>query len=383
MNTNWSGVGAVLAAVGLVASFGACHASEAMDGEVDASAETTIDTAPIATSVPVDAEVADSDVEDGAATELGKPPPKRGVPTTARGSRFFAIRILHLGESSRAGVPSGRAWSTFGYNIDGTVSTPSSTNHCTLARGAPSRVRGDGDNGIDNGFGANLLPMLSTIAPDTENVNANAIEAGGKTLVLEVAGLDGSASQTNTGLHGQLLEAAPTSMRPGWDGTDTRTITSESLTNGTLAGGSTTPFSDVYVAGGIVVAKAPSAVVHVVLGGASLPLTLSGATFSFKKSLTGDDALEGTISGVLPIATLSAAIRRIAGSISNTLCEEATISNVLTQMAQAVDIGTDGANTSGIACNAISLGLGFEAKAIQAPTAVIGTPKYVDPCIRR
>ncbi len=58
-------------------------------------------------------------------------------------------------------------WKTFGFDIDGLVSTAQSTNLCQLNDLAvASDPYPDGNNGIDNSFGKNLLPLILDVDAD-------------------------------------------------------------------------------------------------------------------------------------------------------------------------------------------------------------------------
>jgi hypothetical protein len=54
-------------------------------------------------------------------------------------------------------------WQTIGLNLDAKCTTAASTNVCTLQQGAPLSIQVDGDNGIDNSFGANICPLFDTV----------------------------------------------------------------------------------------------------------------------------------------------------------------------------------------------------------------------------
>ncbi len=333
---------------------------------------------------PSDPGPAEPTIQNGTA-ELPKKPVS-APPTMTKTRRYFAVRRLLLGERYRDGSidPEGKAWRSYGTNIDGLDSTKTSATHCTLAPGAPERVREDGANGIDNGFGFAFLPILMAADPDLPRINELALEAGAETLILEVVGLDSAPSQTNTGLGGQLLLSTSTKNTPKWDSNDVRAIAADSLNDGTIEGGSKTPFIDAYVSSGTFVAKAPRAIVHFRFGGGRMPIALSNATISFKASPLATDTLQGTISGVIPFATFESEFRRHAGSFYKELCPGSTTDWIVEQAGHARDILNDGTNREGVACDAVSAGFGFEAKEIAAPTRVgEGSPPDVDLCQSR
>src|SRR5262245_48856894 len=91
----------------------------------------------------------------GSETPAQPPAPPFGtIPGDGVGSVTFAVTQLRLGDADANGEQDPKAWMHYGYNLDGKVSTASSTNVCAGAD--PS----DGDNGIDNSFGRKILPLL-------------------------------------------------------------------------------------------------------------------------------------------------------------------------------------------------------------------------------
>ena len=88
--------------------------------------------------------------------------PSGGSPTSAKHN--YAVSKLYLGDTDRTGVTSQTAWKAFGYNLDNLVTTKNSTDVCTLAPGASKSTQADGNGGIDNSFGENILPIVITTA---------------------------------------------------------------------------------------------------------------------------------------------------------------------------------------------------------------------------
>ena len=83
------------------------------------------------------------------------------------------------------------AWETFGFDLDGLVTTKTSTNVCTLTNGAPAFDQIDGQGGIDNAWGSTLVPILETaLQTTTLSADETALVASGVwTLQIEVDGL--------------------------------------------------------------------------------------------------------------------------------------------------------------------------------------------------
>jgi hypothetical protein len=327
-----------------------------------------------------------TETDGGASASTGaskKPPAKAGDQTASTDSKFFAVKTIQLGDADRSGALSQTAWKKYGYDLDGLVSTEKSTDHCKLKAGASSKAKLDGDQGTDNSFGANILPLLLAAAPDAPKLINDNLTSGTFTVIIEAKGLDGSAEQTNTGLSGQLFAGAQLATPPKWDGTDEWAVLPGLLKDGqSVAGGSKVSFADAYINKGLFVSGADATVtLSLSLGGASLDLTINKATISFKKPASGVLATEGTIAGVLGTEQLITELKKVASRVSTTLCEGSAVDNIAGQIRQASDIGSNGANTAGVECDGISIGIGFTAAQVKAPTKVQAPgPPGPDPC---
>ncbi len=310
--------------------------------------------------------------DGGAAAGTKKPPAKAGDKTASTESKFYALKTIQLGDADRAGAPSPTAWKKYGYDVDGLTSTDKSTDHCKLKSSAPTKVKLDGDEGTDNSFGANILPIITTAAPDAaKSINDN-LNSGAFTVIIEAKGLDGAPEQTNTGLSGQLFAGGKLATAPKWDGTDEFAVLPGLLKDGaSIAGGSKVTFGDSYINKGIFVSGSDATVtLSLSVGGAALDLTINKATISFKKPASGVLASEGTISGVLATEQLISELKKVAGRFASALCDGSTFENIASQIRQASDIGKDGSNAAGSDCDGISIGVGFTAAQVKAPTKV-------------
>lgn len=321
--------------------------------------------------------------DGGTTTTTKKPPAKEGSATSETGSKFYALKTIQLGDTDRSGAASGTAWKKYGYDLDGLVSTDKSTDHCKLKSGAPNKVKLDGDEGIDNSFGANILPIITTAAPDAAKSINDSLNTGAFTVIIEAKGLNAEAEQTNTGLTGQLFAGGKLATAPKWDGSDEWSVLPALLADGsTVGGGSKVKFADAYVNKGLFVSGTDATVtLSLAVGGAALDLTIQKATISFKKPASGVLATEGTISGVLGTEQLISELKKVAGRVSTSLCEGSTFDNIANQIRQASDIGADGKNAEGSECSGISIGIGFTAAEVKPVTKVepAGAPSP-DPC---
>lgn len=80
------------------------------------------------------------------------------------------------------------AWRSLGFDRDGLCTTKTSADVCMRQAGAASSNQEDGDNGIDNSWGKNILPLFQTVGPiqGTGYLTTDATGAG--TLRLTTSG---------------------------------------------------------------------------------------------------------------------------------------------------------------------------------------------------
>lgn len=321
---------------------------------------------------------------------LGEPPAPSGPKTVAGNKETFAIQTLLLGEADRSGgAPSNIAWKAYGYNLDSKVTTKDSVDVCTLKTGAPKGNQADGNNGIDNAFGSVILPIVETAAslPTPSTTISTAIDSGSFTIQLQITGMDGTATQTNTGLSGQLFASgAYDNGKPNFDNSTDWPVNPALLKDGaTIGSGSTISFDSAYITNGTFVSGDLSTggvtvTVSLVFQGVALALSVKHAVITFDRS-GPNDATNGTIAGVINTEELITGLQSVAGRISPSLCGSA-FNGIADQIRQASDILSDGTNVAGQACDGISIGLGFVGKKVMNPTKVASTDAAVppDPC---
>lgn len=336
-------------------------------------------------------------------------PPKGGSATTVTKTHNYALSQLWLGDTDRMGNMDMNAWQNYGYNIDGLVTTAASTDVCTLQTGAQKSYQVDGTGGIDNSFGENIIPILQTlISTPTTTVN-NAIMAGSFTIFTVVTGFDDSAGNktTATGLNGALLAGAKFSAdggtAPDWSNSTTQAwpvLPDPGLINGCTAypGGcpaGTDPvanakikFGSAFQTNGTFVNGTPATVqITLSISGQQLSLQVAAATISFDPEAPGS-VTNGTIAGVLDTTQLLAGLQNVAGSFSSSLCAGSAWQSIASQISATSDIvldstGTQVSNPKGTMCNAISIGLGFNSKEFEVPTAsdvAPASPPKPNPC---
>lgn len=327
----------------------------------------------------------DSNDADGGTggSSQGQPPARpEAEATTDTASRTFAVSSLKLG--------SGTEWKKLGYNIDGKVSTGSSTDVCATAPNAITSPHQDGDNGIDNSFGQIVLPQLLSLQPDIESLANTALTNGSFTIMIQVKGLPSAAPTALTGLSGQLFAGGNYSSDgdgglgapPAYDlQTDWPVLPAILENPSNIGAGSKIKFANAYIADGTLVSGDRLTVtLNLNFSGIALALSVKNAVITAKPE--GSNLNGGIISGYLVTSEIEKALRDVGGRLSLSFCGDAVDTFVETLRA-ASDLLADGTTDGSRTCDAISIGLGFNAKEIANPTKIadVAPSDGTDPCL--
>lgn len=333
--------------------------------------------------------------------EPGAQPPALPSAPAAAGATdtVVAVNKLLLGDTDASGNPDPNAWQTLGYNIDGIVSTKTGTNHCKPQKGAsPSSVKTDGKDGIDNSFGSNLLPIIASLASNPSQTISDSLTAGDFTIMLKMDKMEDPASKPDqTSIAASLYGGAkfgamvdcnatptdPNCSPPKWDGSDKWPVLPELLDNGDI-NSPKVKFPTSYVAGGTWVSGNKGTLnLSISIQGFTLTLNITQAVIWAKMSGSGTtaSATNGVIAGVIPTEQLISELKKVAGGFDQSLCSGATFDSIAQQIRAASDIMQDGTNGDPTKeCDGISVGLGFEAKAIQLGGVAPAATAPTDPC---
>jgi hypothetical protein len=250
-----------------------------------------------------------------------------------------------------------------GFNIDGLISTAASTDLCQpVMGGSKSAVYPDGDMGIDNSFGKNILPQILGIAPGFSASTTNSIADGKFSMMLDFAGLTAAADQPSvvTRLYGGTDLGFP----PSFDGMDCWPVVPELLTTPTDITSSTVVFDKSSVLGNKWISgTAGTITLTVPAGPASITLTIHKASISLNLSADHKSATGGLIGGVLDTDEFIKEIKKALFAINPAFCM--LVGQFEPQMRQSSDILVDGSQDPAKTCNGISIGFGFTMKEIQ------------------
>jgi hypothetical protein len=317
------------------------------------------------------------------ADQTGRVPPEPGPAKPADGpGQVYAVSKLFLGETNRDGTQNkANGWKQYGYNLDGRISTTASTDVCKPNAGAaPSVPYPDGDQGIDNSFGKNILPTILGLEPAPSTSITDSINEGSFTVMLSLEGLgpDPDYNPMTTQLYGGADLGAP----PAWDGNDMWPVIPELLAGDmTDITRSQVVFPESYLVGNTWVSGSKGTVtLNLAIQGYSLSLTIAAALISMDLNESHAEATNGTIAGVLETEVLITELQKVVGGFQPSLCEGPTIEGILNQIRQASDIMKDGTQNPNATCDGISIGIGFEALPVQLGAIAPPAPPSPDPC---
>lgn len=309
--------------------------------------------------------------------------PAAAPPAAGTTETVLAVSNLYLGTTDRSGNSTTTAWKDYGFNLDNLISKKTDTNHCKPQQGAnPSTVKTDGNGGIDNSFGANLMPLISSLASSAQDDVNQSITDGSFTVMVRMTNL-GDPATDQTAVNAMLYGGADMGSAPKWDGTDAWPVFPELLNGGNIDDPKV-KFPASFVAGGTWVSNGGGSLdLTISIQGFSLTLTIVQAVFAMDITGTGATAAatNGTIAGVLETENLINELKKVAGAFDESLCEGSTFESIAQQIRAASDIMGDGTNGDDTkTCNAISIGLGFDAKAVVLGAVAAPATGGEDPC---
>ncbi len=323
------------------------------------------------------------------------PTKPKAPPTTSKTPLNFAIHQLYLGDTDYGGMPGTdkTAWQKMGYNIDGKITTTTSTNVCKLVKGGGSfglTAQLDGNGGIDNSFGENIYTgILLSVDPTAASTVLDDLNAGDFTLMFDVTGLTSDPKQSATGLTAQAFAGGHFNGTPTWSPSDNWPILGGSglLMNSTPPFKSDIQFSDSYVVNGTWVSGSPSTIsLNLSISGVTLSLSIGQAVITFDHT-SNDHGGNGVVSGVLKTSDLVTAIKGIAGRLAPSLCTGSALTPIIDEIEEASDIMSEKDSTGSlnpgpsVTCDAISIGLGFQADVIGQPQELApASCVKADPC---
>jgi hypothetical protein len=305
----------------------------------------------------------------GGTTSFAEHPP---VVNLCTNTTVVAVDKLIFGEGDNG------EWKQYGFDIDGLMTSTPSTVCQPADGGMPNGVYPRGDNGINNAFGAIILPLILSVDTTWPTDVNNAIQAGTFTVLLEMDCLPetGNASAFTTKLFGGTMLG----MTPKWDGTDKWPVEPDLLSNPMDPESSTITFPACSVTGSAFDSGKNVTVVLTVpvatgMMSTSLKLTLYAAQMTMNLSADRKSATGGMLGGVLNTQELMAQVEKIGALLQ--LCDNSILPTLLTDIQEASDILSDGTQDPTKTCDGISMGIGFTMAPAQigsvGPAAPVGS----------
>lgn len=302
-------------------------------------------------------------------------PPGPGPAKPADGPTVhFGVSKLYIGDTDASGKPDpGAAWKGFGFNLDGIVTVSDFSNHCQpVGNTPPKEIFTDGNDGIDNSFGQNILPIILGFASDAGQQLNEGIADGSFTLIIQMDGLGGDPE----------YNPIPSQLLVGRDGSaGTWMLVPEVLSSEDPVVSKIT-FPNAYLIENTWVSGPDKANINIELsvGGFSLALPISNAIVAATLDSAHKTGKNGIIAGVLDTELLISELKKIAGGISEELCTGSTFESIANQLRAASDIMADGTQNPGATCNGISIGLGFDLTEVQVGGIAEPSGPAEDPC---
>jgi hypothetical protein len=281
----------------------------------------------------------------------------------------LAVDKLYFGDGNSG------EWKAYGFDIDGLMGdNPASV--CQPVAGSMA-VDPVGNNGIDNSFGANILPLILALDPTWPTDVNNAINAGTFTVLLEMDCLPKTGD--DPAFTTKLFGGTALGSTPKWDGTDKWPVEPDLLNNPTDPESSSIVFpgcslTDSNFYSGKNVTFVLTVPVMTAMMSTSIKLTLYAAQMTMTLSADHKTASAGMIGGVLNTQELLGQVEKIAVLLN--LCTSSVLPELITTVEQASDILADGTQDPTQTCDGISMGLGFTMAAAEigvvGPAAPVG-----------
>jgi len=293
---------------------------------------------------------------------------------------IVAMNHIYAGDKDPNGTTSSTAWEQYGLNIDGLNTTNNFAGHCQPnSGGTPSQAFLNGNAGIDNSFGHNIVPLLGTVAQGwSDNINMN-ITAGDAGYFFDLVGATIMPDQT--GITTRFYSGDQLGYAPKFDGTDCWPVDGATVNNPNDITSAKVVFSGGSLASNVWTSGPPQTLsLTIAVQGAALTLTLHHAVVQAPFTVDHKGTVLGQISGVLGTEEFVNTVKQLAGTFDPSLCSGSALMAIESQIRQASDIMVDGTQDPNQTCNGISIGLGFTAKQIKLGGVGPASPPPATPC---
>lgn len=254
------------------------------------------------------------------------------------------------------------AWKGYGANLDGQTTNGNYSMHCTPNAGAnPSNSFLDGDDGIDNSFGNNLVPRFPSFNDDIDG----SITAGNAGYFFDLVDLTEDPDQA--GITTRFYGGAPLETTPVFDGTQCWDVDGATVTDPDDVRTAAITFTGGLLSGHVWQSGLPQTLTLTFrYQGVLIPITIHRAKVVAQLANTHDATQPqtfGYISGILDTEEFVVAVSRYIRAWMPAYCSVGFPEYAL-WVRQASDILIDGTQDPEQVCNGISIGIGFTAKPV-------------------
>ncbi|UQA64058.1 hypothetical protein [Polyangium aurulentum] len=304
-----------------------------------------------------------------------------GSMSVCNGNTVLAIDHLSLGVTNPDGTPNYQnGWRQYGFNIDGLTSTKDSTDVCKPVAGTvPAVPYPDGNDGKDNSFGKNIMPIISSLSANPEEKVNELFSSGARTYMLSISASGGGSACAATT---KLFAGAPLGMMPQFNGTDLWPLDPVLLSNPADPTSATNVFLNSAIDGDTFKSGLEANFTLDISNGESMFLHLPLRHVRLEMKLLPDGAIAGQLGGVMDTEEFVVEVQKNAAVFDDVFCDPntPTLQGILSQVRQASDIMNDGTQDPTKTCNGISVGLGFTMKPVQLGAVAAPQPPAPDPC---
>lgn len=258
----------------------------------------------------------------------------------------YAVERLYVGDTDRGELPDSVGWYTLGLDLDGIQSRYAFNGECKPRNNA-NYPEQDGLRGIDNAWGASILPLLKADATPTKSVNA-ALASGGVAPLIALGAVSGNVGATTLPAFFTFL--APTTGAPF----DARAPVSASPTGFANA---TLETQGEFASG----AATDTTVLTLPIGAAPIVLPIRG--LRVEMTIGANNAVSnGLMGGAIAVDDLKTAVAAHLQRQDPTQCGDAgaKVLQLDTAIDAAADLLADGAHDPTRTCDAVSFGAGFD-----------------------
>jgi hypothetical protein len=319
--------------------------------------------------------IGEGPIDENAPLEPTAHPPERPSAVVKSGTtRWFVVSKVKLGLSDASGILTPKAWTKYGYDLDGRWTTEedskTSVRSCKRAKGSRADALVDGEGGIDNNFGKDFMSLIKSLKFDVEQtVNDRLDDGSGATMILR---LDNVGADDNASVPGALYRTAPgTKLGEAHLPIDARSVDA--------AGAPLARFPKGYMSKGTWVsgdgADAYSVVFPSIAAGVSAEVPLVSAVISFDVK----SGKNGVFAGAAPRDRFRAAMTPAFEAMG--ACDgNATAEQIWATVESEADLASGVLHSEEVECNALSVGIGFEVRPTSEPAEAVHveTPRSAD-----